>query len=91
MSARSISTSKESLEGNMSDDDQDFLDSLEKEATEYNKVCPPSARYTSILRLTRDTGCRDRPHSQGIQPRFVSPIFHKLCNRPPSFYILYGY
>jgi hypothetical protein len=25
----------------MSDDDQDFLDSLEKEATEYNKVCPP--------------------------------------------------
>lgn len=39
MSARSISTSKESVEGNMSDDDQDFLDSLEKEATEYNKVC----------------------------------------------------
>lgn len=41
MSARNISTSKESVEGNMSDDDQDFLDSLEKEATEYNKVCPP--------------------------------------------------
>lgn len=45
----------------------------------------PSTRYTSILTLTRDTGCRDRPHSQGIQPRLVSPIFHKLCNTPPPF------
>lgn len=25
----------------MSDDDQDFLESLEKEASEFNKVCPP--------------------------------------------------
>lgn len=38
MSARNISTSKDSAEGNMSDDDKDFLDSLEKEASEYNKV-----------------------------------------------------
>jgi hypothetical protein len=41
MSDRNMSTSKEPAEGNMSDDDQDFLESLEKEASEFSKVSVP--------------------------------------------------
>lgn len=46
MSARNISSSKGSAAGNMSDDDQDFLDSLEKEASEFSKVC---SLYTTYI------------------------------------------
>ena len=40
MSAKNVPTSKESAEGNMSDDepDQEFLQALEQEASEFKKA-----------------------------------------------------
>lgn len=47
-------------------DELDALDALEKEATEFNKVCPLHRLLNSITKITDFPGRRDRPHPQSL-------------------------
>jgi len=66
---------KEELKEDVKEDGggKDELDTLEKEAAEFNQVRPSSPSSTYVPN-NLSTGCRNRSHNQSLQTRFVSPV-----------------
>lgn len=73
----------------MSSDEQDALDALEKEASDFIKVCEscPSHNWRQTD-ICYDVGCGNRSHSKGFSIRCVSIILFLLFL--DTFYAFYG-